>query len=98
MVKLTYGKAGTRGDEVQIRSIDRLDTVLNELADNLRSEIVDNLAVRRSLRIYQGTDIYILQPAELRYWSRSAGRNQANEIFKELWGANGDSNIQQPNR
>ncbi|MCH8292040.1 N-6 DNA methylase, partial [Candidatus Poribacteria bacterium] len=37
VVKLSYGEANALRDEVQIRSIDRLDTVLNELADNLRS-------------------------------------------------------------
>jgi len=83
MVKLTYEKAQAEGDEVQTRKIDRFDSILRELADNLQTEIADNLAVRRSLRIYQGTDIYILQPAERRYWNRSAGRNEANRILKE---------------
>jgi len=83
LVKLTYGKAQAQGDEVLTRTMDRLDSVLNELAENLKTEIADNLAVRRNLRIYQGTDIYILQPAEGRYWSPSAGRNEANQILKE---------------
>jgi len=90
MVKLTYEKAQAEGDEVQIRKIARLNSILRELADNLQAEIADNLAVRRSLRIYEGTDIYILQPAERRYWSRSAGRNEANRILKEHY----DSGIQ----
>ena len=83
MVKLTYEKAQAEGDEVQIRKINRLDSILRKLADNLQAEIVDNLAVRRCLRVCQGTDIYILQPAERRYWNRSAGRNEANRILKE---------------
>jgi len=83
MVKLTYEETQAEGDEVQIRKINRLDSILWELSGNLQSEIADNLAVRRSLRIYQGTDIYILQPAERRYWNRSAGRNEANRILKE---------------
>jgi hypothetical protein len=83
MVKLTYDRAKSEADEVRIQTINRLDTVLRELSENLRTEIADNLAVRRSLRIYQGTDIYLLQPAERRYWSRSAGRNEANRILKE---------------
>ena len=83
MVKLTYEEAQAEGDKVQIQKIPRLDSILRELADNLQAEITTNLAVRRSLRIYQGADIYILQPAERRYWNRSAGRNEANRILKE---------------
>jgi len=86
VVKLAYEKAQGQDDGVSIKKIDRLTSVLNELADNLKAEIGDNLAVRRSLHIYQGTDIYVLQPAERRYWSPSAGRNEANRIFQELLG------------
>ena len=60
---------------------------LNEILLNLDRSLVDNqqmVFVRRSLRIYQREKIFIVKPAQRKYWTYSAACRDADEIFEDI--------------
>lgn len=40
---------------------------------------------RRQLRVYQNNDLFVLKPSECRYWTRTAGLNDADAILADHW-------------
>jgi hypothetical protein len=44
------------------------------------------LIVRRVLRIYGAEDVYIVKPADQRYWTRSRALNDADAMIAEQLG------------
>lgn len=60
---------------------------LNEILLNLEHSLVDNqqmIFVRRNLRIYQREKIFIVKPAQQKYWTYSAACRDADEIFEDI--------------
>ncbi|MCM1061809.1 MAG: SAM-dependent methyltransferase [Eubacterium sp.] len=60
---------------------------LNEILLSLDNSLVDNqkmVFVRRNLRIYQQDKIYIVKPAQCKYWTYSAACRDADEIFEDV--------------
>ena len=60
---------------------------LNEILLNLDRSLVDNqqtVFVRRNLRIYQSEKIFIVKPAQRKYWTYSAACRDADEIFEDI--------------
>ena len=60
---------------------------LNEILLNLDRSLVDNqqmVFVRRNLRIYQREKIFIIKPAQRKYWTYSAACRDADEIFEDI--------------
>lgn len=60
---------------------------LNEILLNLDRSLVDNqqmVFVRRNLRIYQREKIFIVKPAQRKYWTYSAACRDADEIFEDI--------------
>ena len=60
---------------------------LNEILLNLDRSLVDNqqmVFVRRNLRIYQQEKIFIVKPAQRKYWTYSAACRDADEIFEDI--------------
>ena len=76
---------------VQTVEIENLEAVLEGIARQLPQRIADRVYTRRNLRIYAGDDLYVVKPAQRRYWSRSAGLNDADMIIAEHLGTNRDS-------
>ncbi|TAE55060.1 MAG: SAM-dependent DNA methyltransferase [Nostocales cyanobacterium] len=72
-----------REQVIQTVQAENLITVLKSIAEQLPSKLADRLFTRRNLKVYIGENIYIIKPCQLRYWSRSAGLNDANEIIAE---------------
>lgn len=68
---------------VQTIQAEDLITVLQSIAKQLPSKLADRVFTRRNLKVYVGENIYIIKPRQLRYWSRSAGLNDANDIISE---------------
>jgi hypothetical protein len=62
---------------------------LEQLTTLLRGQVNPNvppyLNERRQLRIYADNDLSILKPAEARYWTRTAGVNDADVILADHW-------------
>jgi hypothetical protein len=83
VVKFSFLPAPEPEHIVQTTQAQELKAVLNRIAEHLPQQIADQIYTRRDLRIYTGQDIYIVKPAQKRYWSRSAGLNDADLILSE---------------
>ncbi|MGI0493491.1 HsdM family class I SAM-dependent methyltransferase [Alkalinema pantanalense CENA528] len=83
VVKFSFVPVPGREPVVQTTQVQELKAVLNRIAEQLPQQIADRIFTRRDLRIYSGQDIYIVKPAQKRYWSRSAGLNDADLILSE---------------
>lgn len=83
VVKFSFLLAPGQEEIVQTTQAQELKAVLKQIAEHLPQQIADRIYTRRDLRIYSGQDIYIVKPAQKRYWSRSAGLNDADLILSE---------------
>jgi hypothetical protein len=85
-VRFTMAK-GAPGPRPAMRDGDQAD--LDAIADLLRGrfevEIPPYLNERRQLRVYKDDDLFILKPSEIRYWTRTAGLNDADVILADHW-------------
>lgn len=85
-VRFTMAK-GPPGPRPAVSGGDQAD--LDALADLLRGrfevDIPPYLNERRQLRIYSDDDLFILKPSEIRYWTRTAGLNDADVILADHW-------------
>lgn len=65
------------------------DAELAALAEQLKgwmkSDIPPYLNERRTLRLYLGDSLFMVKPSEVRYWTRSAGLNDADVILADHW-------------
>ena len=62
-----------------------LEALASVLRNSFESAVPPYLNERRQLRIYGNADLFILKPAEVRYWSRTAGLNDADIILADHW-------------
>jgi N-6 DNA Methylase len=83
VVKFSFLPTPGREYVVQTTQAQTLKVILNQIAEQLPQQVADRIFTRRDLRIYSGQDIYIVKPAQKRYWSRSAGLNDADLILSE---------------
>ena len=78
---------GAPGSEPVVRIGEPTD--LNILASMLRgrfeADVPPYLNERRQLRLYDEKDLFILKPTEARYWTRTAGLNDADIILADHW-------------
>lgn len=65
------------------------DAELAALADQLkgwmRQDLPPYLNERRNLRLYLGDSLFIVKPSEIRYWTKTAGLNDADVILADHW-------------
>ncbi len=88
VVKFSLVPTSSQGKIVQTTQAQELQVILGRIAQQLPQQIADRIYTRRDLRIYTGQDIYIIKPAQKRFWSRSAGLNDADLILSEHLGVN----------
>lgn len=62
-----------------------LDALAKLLRGRLEAEVPPYLNERRQLRIYGSEDLFILKPSEVRYWTATAGLNDADVILADHW-------------
>ena len=79
--------AGGPGPKPVVRIGDRTDieALAAMLQGRLETEIPPYLNERRQLRVYGDEDLFILKPRESRYWTRTAGLNDADTILADHW-------------
>ena len=63
-----------------------LEPLLKSIAQKLPEQIADRIYTKRNVRIYLENEVYIVKPAKLIHWSRSAGLNDADIILAEHLG------------
>ncbi len=83
--RMVAAKAG--GQSVRTVEVAALNDVLRRIEQQLETKIIDRVYSQRLLHVYAGDDLYVVKPAELRYWSRSAALNDADEILAQHLGA-----------
>ncbi len=66
----------------QVSDLTKLSTLLR---GQLEAHIPPYLNERRQLRLYGEDDLFILKPTEIRYWTRTAGLNDADFILADHW-------------
>ena len=78
---------GGPGLEPVVREDDpsHLDALVTKLRGHLGADSPPYLNERRVLRIYGDDDLFILKPTEVRYWTRTAGLNDADIILADHW-------------
>jgi hypothetical protein len=62
-----------------------LDSLAVLLRGRLEADIPPYLNERRQLRLYGADDLFILKPTENRYWTPTAGLNDADVILADHW-------------
>ena len=85
-VRFVMGTGGPRQEPV-VRMGSRVDilSLSSLLRGRLKSDVPPYLNERRQLRIYGDEDLFILKPAEARYWTRTAALNDADIILADHW-------------
>lgn len=65
------------------------DAELAALAEQLKgwmkSDLPPYLNERRNLRLYLGDSLFVVKPSEVRYWTKTAGLNDADAILADHW-------------
>ena len=62
-----------------------LDELVAKLQGHFEADSPPYLNERRQLRLYGEEDLFVLKPAEVRYWTRTAGLNDADIILADHW-------------
>jgi len=62
-----------------------LDSLAAMLRGQFESDVPPYLNERRQLRLYGEDDVFILKPTEGRYWTCTAGLNDADVILADHW-------------
>lgn len=66
-----------------IKNSDMLNSILMSLDGSLTDD-KNLIFIRRNIRIYQKDKIYIIKPAQRKYWTYSAACRDADEIFADV--------------
>jgi hypothetical protein len=64
------------------KEISRLEELLR---GQINVDVPPYLNERRHLRVYVETDLFVFKPSEMRYWTRTAGLNDADIILADHW-------------
>jgi len=86
VVKFTMVPRASRGRNVRVVARQELGHVLDRIAENLPAELATNVFTRRHMRFYGPGEVYLVKPAQVRFWTRSAGMNDADAVFAEHLG------------
>ena len=55
------------------------------LRGRFEADVPPYLNERKQLRLYGDKDLFVLKPSETRYWTRTAGLNDADVILADHW-------------
>jgi hypothetical protein len=97
VVKFTSHPAGTLPLSDEPETGLELQSVLARIARELPARIANEVYAKRWLRIYSGEVLYVVKPAEYRYWTLAAALNDADAILAEHQEDDHDSDYLEPN-
>ena len=86
VIKFSIISASSSKSTVEKISVQELEPILKSIAQKLPKQIADRIYTKRNVRIYLENEVYIVKPAKLIHWSRSAGLNDADIILAEHLG------------
>ena len=86
VIKFSIISASSSKNTVEKISAQELEPLLKSIAQKLPEQIADRIYTKRNVRIYLENEVYIVKPAKLIHWSRSAGLNDADIILAEHLG------------
>ena len=86
VIKFSMISASSSKNTVEKISAQELEPLLKSIAQKLPKQIADRIYTKRNVRIYLENEVYIVKPAKLIHWSRSAGLNDADIILAEHLG------------
>jgi hypothetical protein len=69
---------GTAGEVRMVELNEGLNDVLDRIGNRMRLPIAERLAAVRELRVHADGELFVIKPAACRYWSPSAGLNDAD--------------------
>jgi hypothetical protein len=76
-------KARGGNEVVTEKYLGDIDDLVDQMSEDLRAEIADNVHVQRSLRVYEPDGFWIIKGAQKRLWSESAALNDADIVVCE---------------
>lgn len=84
-VVVLYFNQNKKADTVTELPEKQIGQILKEIEQHTYEEYAESIYFRKFLRYHNGKDItYIIKPNEKRFWSRSMGINDADEIIAEI--------------
>lgn len=83
VVKFTIVSRSSRVSDVRVVARQEFGSLLERIAENLPVEIAADVYTRRNARYYGPGEVYLIKPAQIRFWTRSAGMNDADAVLAE---------------
>jgi type I restriction-modification system DNA methylase subunit len=83
VIVLNFNQKAKKGT-VQVLQDSEINQVLKDLEQFCYKEHSESIYYRKFFRYYKDDVIYLLKPNEKRFWTRSMGLNDADEIILEL--------------
>jgi hypothetical protein len=83
VVKFAVVPRASHGRTVRVVARQELGPVLDRVAENLPVELATDVFTRRHVRFYGPGEVYLVKPAQVRFWTRSAGMNDADAVLAE---------------
>ena len=68
---------------ITVHELPVLADLLNRVASHLPNRLAQTLTMHRKPRIYANDAFYVVKPAQLRYWTRSAAVDDAERIIAD---------------
>jgi hypothetical protein len=70
---------------VRVGARSEIEHLSKVIHGQVNKDVPPYLNERRQLRIYGEKELFVLKPSEVRYWSRTAGLNDADVILADHW-------------
>ncbi len=80
--RFTQNDVGSN-EMVSVVHLGNINDVIDQMAQNLRTEVADHIYVQRSLRVYEEDGFWIIKGSQKRLWSESAALNDADVVVCE---------------
>jgi hypothetical protein len=77
--------APPREPTIEIGEDEEISALAAQLKGWMTPELPPYLNERRNLRLYLGDSLFVVKPSEVRYWTRTAGLNDADIILADHW-------------
>ncbi|MER8459267.1 N-6 DNA methylase [Mesorhizobium sp. M1300] len=77
--------APPREPAIEIGEDVELQALAAQLKAWMKTDLPPYLNERRNLRLYLGDSLFVVKPSEVRYWTRTAGLNDADIILADHW-------------